>query len=451
MSNITIDSAFLKSFISNSDLDNLSMVASASMKKLLNKSGAGSDFLGWVDLPSSISKSFIQEVVQASEKICSQSEYLVVIGIGGSYLGARAVIESNASFFNIPNSKKKVKVLYAGHHIDSDYLQQLLEFLKDKEFSVNVISKSGTTTEPALAFRFLLDLLESKYGKGNIKDRVFSTTDAKKGALKKLSDEYGFKTFVIPDDVGGRYSVLTPVGLLPIACEGIDIAALVEGAQSMEAELKKEADPLKNLACRYAIYRNALYQRGKKIEILVNYNPRLFYISEWWKQLYGESEGKEKKGIFTASVSFTTDLHSLGQYIQDGERMLFETVINVQKPAKEVSIQTMNGDPDGLNYLVGKTLSHINGKAIEGTKLAHYEGGVPIIEISIPEINPKIIGELVYFFEFACGVSGYMLGVNPFDQPGVEDYKNNMFALLGKKGYEEKKQQVEAKLKQLKG
>jgi glucose-6-phosphate isomerase len=447
MKPISIHSNFLKGFVTHTDFARFSGIAEQAYSTLLKKNGAGSEFLGWVDLPSSIQSSEIKRISDAASLIHSHSEYLVVIGIGGSYLGAKAIIEAHSSMFD--TGTKKTKIIFAGHHIDSDYHHQLLNFLKDKDFSVNVISKSGTTTEPALAFRFLLDLLEKKYGKENLKNRVFSTTDSKKGSLKKLSDEYGFPTYVIPDDVGGRFSVLTPVGLLPIAVAGIDIQKLVDGAVAMEADLKATSDPKKNLAIQYATYRNILYSLGKKLEVMVNYNPRLQYFSEWWKQLYGESEGKSRKGIFTAGVSFTTDLHSLGQYIQDGERMLFETLISVEKPDAEVTVSPVNGDPDGLNYIAGKSLSYINSKAIEGTKLAHYEGGVPIIEISIPSLDPYYTGQLIYLFEFACGISGYMLGVNPFDQPGVEDYKNNMFALLGKKGYEEKKKEVESKLSEL--
>ncbi|MCB1158094.1 MAG: glucose-6-phosphate isomerase [Leptospiraceae bacterium] len=447
MGSIKIQDRFLKGFIEKETLNTQLQAASKAREILHAGSGKGSDFLGWVNLPFQIDSSLLQDIEADVQKLKAHSEYLVVVGIGGSYLGAKAIIEANSKVFE--SSSKGLKVLYAGHHLDSDYHVQLLDFLKDKDFSVNVISKSGTTTEPALAFRSLLNLLQKKYGKDKIQDRVISTTDAKKGALKKLSDELGFKTYVIPDDVGGRYSVLTPVGLLPIAAAGIDIRGFVEGAKSMAKELKETHRPENNLACVYAAYRNALYQSGKKVEILVNYNPALLYVSEWWKQLYGESEGKDGKGIFPASVNFTTDLHSLGQYIQEGERFLFETVLEVGSPKEEQSIEEVAGDPDGLNYLSGKTLSYVNSRAIEGTKLAHYEGGVPIIEMSVPSLNPEVCGELVYMFEYGCGVSGYMLDVNPFDQPGVEGYKNNMFALLGKKGYEAMKAEVEGKLKKL--
>jgi glucose-6-phosphate isomerase len=451
MLDLKIDTKFTRGFITDSDLDSELKNALKARELLHNKSGKGNDFLGWVDLPLQISDAFVSSIQETANKLSEDSEYLVVVGIGGSYLGARAVIESALSSLTpfIPSTKNAQKIIYAGHHIDADYHSELFSFLENKNFTVNIISKSGTTTEPALAFRSLLTLVEKKYGKEGAKKRIVATTDAKKGALKKLADEYGFKTFVIPDDVGGRYSVLTPVGLLPIACAGVDIKALVAGAKNAAETLTKESDPSKNLACKYAALRNALYKKGKKVEILVNYNPRLQYFTEWWKQLFGESEGKDKKGIFVTGVNFTSDLHSLGQYIQDGERFLFETILEVAKPAKDLIIHEFPGDPDGLNYLSGKTLSYLNSKAIEGTKLAHYEGGVPAISIEVPDLSMKTIGELIYFFEYACGVSGYMLGVNPFDQPGVEDYKNNMFALLGKKGYEAKKAEVEKKLKEI--
>jgi glucose-6-phosphate isomerase len=446
---LLINPKFTKGFIQDKDLNSMIEKAEKSRKLLHDKSGAGNDFLGWVDLPSQISEQEISKIEEVAKKIQSHSEYLVVVGIGGSYLGARAVIEAaTGSFSAYMSSPKSVKILYAGHHIDSDYHSELLNFLQDKEFSINVISKSGTTTEPALAFRSLLTLAEKKYGKDKLPERVFSTTDSKKGALKKLSDEMKFTTFVIPDDVGGRYSVLTPVGLLPICAAGLNIREIIKGAKEMQAELASK-EGKSNLACYYAALRNTLYQSGKKVEILVNYNPKLHFIAEWWKQLYGESEGKEKKGIFPAGVDFTTDLHSMGQYIQDGERMLFETVLHVKKPNQDLPIPTFEGDPDGLNYLAGKTLSYVTSQAIEGTKLAHLEGGVPSIEILLDDTSLQTIGQMIYFFEYACGISGYMLGVNPFDQPGVEDYKNNMFALLGKKGYEEKKIEVEKKLSDL--
>lgn len=445
MINTKLSLKFTKGFFSETELQTAVQKAEENRKVLLEKKGKGSDFLGWLTLPSSISEGEIQKINSTYKRLSEHSEYLVAVGIGGSYLGARAVIEANLPFFG---KHLGMKILYAGHHIDSDYHKELLSFLETVDFSVNVISKSGTTTEPALAFRGLYSLLVKKYGEKGAKERVVATTDKSKGALKKFSDEKGFETYIIPDDVGGRFSVLTPVGLLPIACAGLNIQELVSGAQRMQNSLLK-AEGKENLANIYSAYRNTLYEKGKKVEILVNYNPRLYYFTEWWKQLYGESEGKEKKGILPFGVNFTTDLHSLGQYIQDGERILFETVLEVESPHEEVYVEEFSGDIDGLNYLKGKSLHYINSKAVAGTKLAHLEGGVPSISISIPKLNLENLGELIYFFEFACGISGYTLGVNPFDQPGVEDYKNNMFALLGKKGYEEKKAQVEQKLKEL--
>ncbi|MEM7184175.1 MAG: glucose-6-phosphate isomerase [Spirochaetota bacterium] len=446
MTMIQINTRFLKGMLSQQDVETILQQSSECAKRLEEKTGLGNDFLGWVDLPSTIKTTQLEDIQATARQIQNHSEYLVVVGIGGSYLGARAIIEANQAFF----PTQGVKILYAGHHLDADYHAELLEFLQDKDFSINVISKSGTTTEPALAFRSLLKLMQKKYGSDKLAERIFSTTDAQKGALKKLSDEYNLKTFTIPDDVGGRYSVLTPVGLLPIAAAGISIDEFVTGAKAMRQTVltqPKESNP----ALLYASYRNALYQSGKKIEILVNYNPRLFYLSEWWKQLYGESEGKQQKGIFPASVSFTSDLHSMGQYIQDVERILFESVLQVQQPQKDFTIEPVQGDPDGLNYIAGKTLSYVNERAGAGTGLAHYEGGVPALEIEIPKISPHSCGELVYFYEYACGVSGYLLQVNPFDQPGVEAYKKNMFALLGKKGFEQAGKEVEAKLKNLSG
>ncbi|HMV77619.1 MAG TPA: glucose-6-phosphate isomerase [Leptospiraceae bacterium] len=412
---------------------------------LQEKKGKGAEFLGWLDLPGKI-KSEISEIEKAVERISAKAEYLVVIGIGGSYLGARAVIEAASPFFE---KKKGMKILYAGHHLDASYHSELLEFLKDKEFAVNVISKSGTTTEPALAFRYILSLAEKKYGRDGLKDRIIATTDARKGALKKLADSYGFQTFVIPDDVGGRYSFLTPVGLIPIAAAGLNIKELVNGAADAADFLFREKDPSANPGILYAALRNYLYKKGKSTEIMVSYSPKFYYLTEWWKQLYGESEGKERKGIFPAGVSFTTDLHSMGQYIQDGERHLFETVVSLGRPEKDLTITDMAGDPDGLNYLSGKTMYEVNEKAVLGTKLAHLSGGTPSIEISLADFSLYSIGELMYMFEYACGVSGYMLDVNPFDQPGVEDYKNNMFALLGKKGYEEIRAKAEKNLSEL--
>ncbi|MDZ4725082.1 MAG: glucose-6-phosphate isomerase [Leptospira sp.] len=443
MSNLTLNDRFVKKFISETDYNAYLTKAEKARETLLSKTGAGNEFLGWVDLPTNTNPEILKKIRDAADLIQKTSQYLVVVGIGGSYLGARAVIEALSSPFHLMEpSKKGVTILYAGHHLDSDYHSKLLAFLENKEFSVNVVSKSGTTTEPAIAFRLLLSLLERKYGKEGVKNRVFSTTDKAKGALKKLSDEYGFPTFVIPDDVGGRYSFLTPVGLLPIAAAGFSINQLVDGAKVMESELKAQKDPKNNLACRYASYRNALYDKGKKTEVLVSYQPNLSFTMEWWKQLFGESEGKGGKGIFPASVQFTTDLHSMGQYLQDGERNLFETVLQIDSPKTDVYLTEKSDDSDGLNYLAGKKLSDVTKQAILGTLVAHSDGNVPCLELHLPILNEETLGELLYFFEFSCAISGYMLGVNPFDQPGVEDYKNNMFALLGKKGFEDRQKQI---------
>jgi glucose-6-phosphate isomerase len=447
MSHLSFNDRFAKKFVPDSIYQEFLAKSAKAMETLISKSGAGNEFLGWVDLPSKISADELSRIRDAADTIQKTSQYLVVVGIGGSYLGARAIIEALSSPFHLLEpAKKGVTILYAGHHLDSDYHSKLLAFLETKEFSVNVVSKSGTTTEPAIAFRLLLSLLERKYGKEGVKNRVFSTTDREKGALKKLSDEYGFQTFIIPDDVGGRYSFLTPVGLLPIAAAGFSINQLVEGAKTMESELKRTKNPSENLACKYASYRNALYSSGKKTEVMVSYHSSLGFVMEWWKQLFGESEGKGGKGIFPASVQFTTDLHSMGQYIQDGERTIFETVIQIESAKSDVYLTEKSDDSDGLNYLAGKKLMDVTKQAILGTLVAHTDGKVPCLELNLPSVNEETLGQLLYFFEFTCGVSGYMLGVNPFDQPGVEDYKNNMFALLGKKGYEERKKQIQAHL-----
>ncbi|WP_334292081.1 glucose-6-phosphate isomerase [Defluviitalea phaphyphila] len=408
-------------------------------KMLHEKTGVGNDFLGWVDLPVNYDKEEFDRVKKAAKKIRENSDVLIVIGIGGSYLGARAVIEGlSHTFYNIlPKEKRQSPEIYfVGNNISGTYLKHLLDIVEGKDISVNVISKSGTTTEPGIAFRIFKKYLEEKYGKEKASERIFATTDKQRGALRKLSEEEGYETFIIPDDVGGRFSVLTPVGLLPIAVSGIDIDKLMEGARDGREEYSKEKFE-DNSAYQYALIRNILYKKGKQNEILVNYEPALHYISEWWKQLYGESEGKDNKGIFPASVDFSTDLHSLGQYIQDGRRNLFETVLNVETPKVDITLESEEKDLDGLNYLAGKTMDFVNKKAFQGTLLAHVDGGVPNLVINIPEINEYYIGKLLYFFEKACGISGYILGVNPFDQPGVEAYKKNMFALLGKPGYEE--------------
>ena len=416
---------------------------------LHNKTGAGNDFLGWIDLPVNYDKEEFNRVKAAAKRIRENSDVFIVIGIGGSYLGARAVIEAlGHSFYNmLPKEKRQgPEIYFVGNNISGTYVQHLLDLIEGKDISVNVISKSGTTTEPGIAFRIYKKYVEEKYGKEEAKKRIFATTDKEKGALRTLANEEGYETFIIPDDVGGRFSVLTPVGLLPIAVAGIDIDKLMEGAKDGREEYQNE-DFESNIAYQYAIVRNILYRKGKQIEILANYEPSLHFISEWWKQLYGESEGKDQKGIFPASVDFSTDLHSLGQYVQDGSRILFETVLNVEKPKLDITLEAEETDLDGLNYLAGKTMSFVNNNAFKGTLLAHVDGGVPNLVITIPEINEYYIGKLLYFFEKACGISGYLLGVNPFDQPGVEAYKKNMFALLGKPGYEELRNELQKRIK----
>ncbi len=389
---------------------------------LHEKQGAGSDFLGWVNLKLDVQE--LEKIKVAASKIRKQSDVLIVIGIGGSYLGSKAVIDALSHTFNPKN------VIFAGNNMSSDYLNDLLDYIKDKDISLNVISKSGTTIEPALTFKVLREYIEEKYGEDKAKDRIFVTTDKEKGVLKKLADEKGYETFVVPDDIGGRYSVFTAVGLLPIASAGINIDRLLDGVYSAE----KKYSSLENNDCYdYAVARNIMYKKKKKIELLVNYEPKLHYISEWWKQLFGESEGKEEKGIFPASVDNTTDLHSMGQYIQEGERILFETVINIKKPYRDFTLTCEEGSPDALDYLNGKTLNEINHKAMEGTVIAHVNGKVPNIMIEVDKLDEFNLGELLYFFEKACGISGHLLGVNPFNQPGVEAYKKEMFRLLGRK------------------
>ncbi|MGL5329658.1 MAG: glucose-6-phosphate isomerase, partial [Peptostreptococcaceae bacterium] len=402
----------------------------------------------WVELPNNYDKEEFDRIKVAAEKIKSDSEVLLVIGIGGSYLGARAAIEMCGHSFRNNLSKedrKAPEVYFVGQNISSTYMMDLLDVIKDKDVSINVISKSGTTTEPAIAFRVFKDFLEKKYGKEEASRRIYATTDSKKGALKQLADEEGYQTFVIPDDVGGRFSVLTPVGLLPIAAAGLDIDAMMNGAKEA-CEEYRNSDVKENKSYQYAVARNILHRKGKDVELLVNYEPQLHYVSEWWKQLFGESEGKDNKGIFPASVDFSTDLHSMGQYIQDGKRILFETVISVESPKKVVTIENEDIDLDGLNYLAGKTVDFINEKAFQGTLLAHTDGQVPNLLLSIEKLDEYNFGYLVYFFEKACAISGYLLGVNPFNQPGVEAYKKNMFALLGKPGFEKEKEELEKRL-----
>ncbi len=410
---------------------------------LRNKNGLGNDYLGWLDLPLDYDKDEFRRIKEAAKKIKSDSDVLLSIGIGGSYLGAKSAVEMLKPYFG--TNKNGVEVIFVGNHISSTYIADLKDYLKDKDFSINVISKSGTTTEPSIAFRIFKDLLIEKYGNDAAK-RIYATTDKKKGALKTEADALGYQEFVVPDDVGGRYSVLTAVGLLPIACAGIDIDSMMEGALTAHKDYNVR-DINKNDAMKYALLRNVLYKSGKKLEMLVNYEPKLIYFSEWWKQLFGESEGKNNKGIWITSASFSTDLHSLGQMIQQGERTIFETVISVEKPEREIKINKEESNLDGLNFLAGKDISYVNKMAMEGTMLAHVEGGVPNIRVTVPEISAFTYGYMVYFFELACGISAYTLGVNPFDQPGVESYKKNMFALLGKPGYEEMHDELVKKLK----
>lgn len=431
------------------ELNNMEAMVKCAHNTLQNGTGAGSDFLGWLDLPVNYDKDEFERIKNAAERIKKNSDALIVIGIGGSYLGPRAAIEMlNSNFYNVLGKDKRntPQVFFVGNNISSTYLADLLDAIDGLDISVNVISKSGTTTEPAIAFRVFKDYMEKKYGVDGAKERIFATTDKSRGALKSLADEMGYETFVIPDDVGGRFSVLTAVGLLPIAVAGISIDEMMQGAA--DAREAYATDDFKNNDCyKYAAMRNILYNKGKNVEILVNYEPGLHYFNEWWKQLFGESEGKDQKGIFPAAVDFSTDLHSMGQFIQEGSRIMFETVLNVEKAKREVSIEEVEGNLDGLNFLAGKTIDFVNKQAFNGTLLAHNDGGVPNMVVNIPELSPYYFGYMVYFFEKACGISGYLLGVNPFDQPGVEAYKKNMFALLGKPGYEELKAELEAKLK----
>lgn len=432
---LTLDYKTVMSFISAAELKAQQEKALKALDTLDSKSGKGNDFLGWIHLPGAITPAEISALQTAAKKLTDGVEIVVVIGIGGSYLGAKAVIEAlSHSFAALLPNRRYPLVLFAGQNIGEDYLSELLEILNTKSSACIVISKSGTTTEPAIAFRIIKKHLEEKYGKAAAKNRIVAVTDQSRGALRTLAAQEGYRTFAIPDDVGGRFSVLTPVGLLPIAVAGFDIAALVNGAADM-AKITAEKSP-GNPAIGYAAIRNALYNKGKKIEILVNYHPKMHYLTEWWKQLYGESEGKEHKGIFPAGVDFTSDLHSMGQYLQEGERGLFETVLSIENEKNHLEIPFDEQDLDQLNFIAGKRISECNKMAELGTLLAHVDGGVPVIRIGVPQLDAYAIGGLLYFFEKACGISGYMLGVNPFDQPGVEAYKKNMFALLGKPGYE---------------
>jgi glucose-6-phosphate isomerase len=442
---IKIDKVY--DFVSEDEIKLFEAEVALQHNKIYQKSGAGNDFLGWVDLPSQVDEQLFNDIEQTAARIKQQSQVAVVIGIGGSYLGARAMIDAlKSNFYAFEYSKHDSPlVIYAGQNLSEDYMSELLAFLDDKDYSLIVISKSGTTTEPAVAFRLLRAHLEKKYSEKEANERVYAITDAKRGALKTLAQTKGYKSYIIPDDVGGRFSVLTPVGLLPIAVAGFNIRELVKGARNMQ-QFIKEDKTLNNPAALYAVVRNILYRKGKTTEILASYTPNLLYLIEWWKQLYGESEGKDHKGIFPAGVSFTTDLHSMGQYIQDGKRNIFETVLRVENSATTVLIPNDPDDLDGLNFLSGKRMSYVNRMAEEGTMLAHIDGQVPNIEIIIPRINESVLGEVVYFFEFACALSGYILEVNPFDQPGVEDYKRNMFALLEKPGFEKQTEELKKRI-----
>ena len=447
MSNIKVNVKEVLGTVRAEQIEALNPAATEAMEKLHKGTGAGSDFLGWVNLPEETSSALLADIEATAKQLRETCDYVVSIGIGGSYLGAKAVIEAlSDSFASLRGMEddRRCRVLFAGQNIGEDYLHELQDFLADKKFGIIVISKSGTTTEPAIAFRLLKEQLENKLGKAEASKRIVAITDEKRGALRQLATEEGYKTFVIADNVGGRFSVLTPVGLLPIAVAGFDIHALMDGARQMQRDTMACDDS--NMSFLYATTRNALYRAGKKIEILVNYNPKLHFFGEWWKQLYGESEGKDHKGIFPASVDNSTDLHSMGQWIQDGERTIFETVISVAEPRHEVVIPMDAANLDGLNYLAGKRVDQVNKMAELGTRIAHVDGAVPNMLITIPALEERYLGELIYFFEKACGISGYLLEVNPFNQPGVEDYKRNMFALLEKPGYEEETAKIKSRL-----
>ena len=444
MGKVTLDYSKAAKFIREDEIKAFAPIVDAAKEVLLSRSGQGNDFLGWIDLPVDYDKEEFDRIKKAAAKIQSDSEVLIVIGIGGSYLGARAAIEflRHGFYNNITKEQRKTPEIYfAGNSISSSYLKGLIDVVGDRDFSVNIISKSGTTTEPAIAFRIFKEMLEKKYGEAEAAKRIYATTDKAKGALKKLSDEKGYETFVVPDNVGGRFSVTTAVGLLPIAVSGADIQKLMEGTAAAREEALN-APFAENSAMQYVAIRNILLRKGKVIEVLANYEPSLHYVSEWWKQLYGESEGKDQKGIFPAAVDLSTDLHSMGQMIQDGQRNMFETVLNVEESPAEITIQEEAVDLDGLNYLAGKTVDFVNKNAMNGTVLAHTDGNVPNLRVNIPRQDEYCLGQLFYFFEFAVGVSGYILGVNPFNQPGVEAYKKNMFALLGKPGYEKEREEL---------
>ena len=445
---VTFDYSKTAGFISAEEVKNMKAGVECAKEVLTSRTGAGNDFLGWIDLPVDYDKDEFARIKKAAAKIQSDSDVLLVIGIGGSYLGARAAIEFlTHSFYNVldKGTRKTPQIFFVGNSISSKYIKDLQDVVRDKDFSINIISKSGTTTEPAIAFRVFKEMLIEKYGKGEANKRIYATTDKAKGALKNLANQEGYESFVVPDDVGGRFSVLTAVGLLPIAVSGADIDKLMEGAASGRKKAL-ETPYEENPALLYASIRNILLRKGKHVEIVANYEPSLHYVSEWWKQLFGESEGKDQKGIFPAAVDLTTDLHSMGQFIQDGARIMFETVINVEESSEEVVLKEEEIDTDGMNYLAGKNVDFVNKSAMNGTILAHTDGQVPNLKVNVPEQNEFYLGELFYFFEFACGISGYLLGVNPFNQPGVESYKRNMFALLGKPGYEKEREELMKRL-----
>jgi glucose-6-phosphate isomerase len=448
MENLKIDISKVSGFIAEGAIKGYEASVAQNLKALYEKTGKGNDFTGWVELPVQITDAQLAEIEATAAAVRAKADYVVVVGIGGSYLGARAVIDGlNNSFDWLQTTRKNPVILYAGQNIGEDYTYELIEFLKDKSFAVVVISKSGTTTEPAIAFRLLKELVESKYSKAEAKERIVAVTDAARGALRTLATQEGYKTYVIPDDVGGRFSVLTPVGLIPIAIAGYNVRQLVKGAVDMKALTAPGIAFEQNPAALYAAVRNELHKNGKAIEILVNYHPKLHFFTEWWKQLYGESEGKDNKGIFPAGVDFTTDLHSMGQWIQEGVRNIFETVVTVKSPNQKVTVPTDAANLDGLNFLAGKRIDQVNKMAELGTLVAHLDGGVPNITVEVPVLNEYYLGQLIYFFEIACGISGYLLGVNPFDQPGVEAYKKNMFALLEKPGFEAETKAIKARLK----
>jgi glucose-6-phosphate isomerase len=433
-------------FVSQEEIHTYQSAIDTNYQTLYNKTGKGNDYLGWITLPDELDDTFLNDIHNTAQKLRNQSDVVVVVGIGGSYLGARAVIDALSHHFPTLREKNDMQVLFAGQNISEDYLTDLLEILDHKEYSLIVISKSGTTTEPAIAFRILKNHLEAKYGHDHAKGRIVAITDKQKGALKQLATDEGYTSFVVPDDVGGRYSVLTPVGLLPIAAAGFDISKLVQGAKSMKKHVEGSTAIDDNPVSAYAAVRNALYSKGMTTEIMVNYEPRLFYFTEWWKQLYGESEGKENKGIFPAGVGFTTDLHSMGQYIQEGLRNIFETVLSVESPNRQLNIPGDDKNLDKLNYISGMPLHEVNHMAELGTAIAHIDGGVPNLRVTIPKVNEENLGELIYFYEMACAVSGYILEINPFDQPGVEAYKKNMFALLGKPGFEKETAEIRKRI-----